>query len=399
MMIQEERVHHPIETSELERRWNAVRAAMETHGIDVLLMQNSNDFMGGYVKYFTDIPATHGYPYTVIFPKDDRMTVIIQSAFGDDRRLPPEGDGYRRGVQRVLGAPYFYSAQYTTVYDAELAEKALAPYARGTIGLVGRGTLPVSLIDHVRSRLPSARIADATDLVDYIKVVKSAAEIARIRRTADVQDGAIEAAMRAVAPGKREIEIAAVAEHYVLDHGGEQGLFLACSHAPGEPTYWGNRHLQNRTLRKGDMFTLLIESNGPGGFYTEISRTCVIGKVPQSMKADLEILIEGRKLTLGMLKPGATCRDIWDAHNAFLRKHGRPEENRLYCHGQGYDLVERPLVRLDEPMPILEGMNITCHPTFIAGGAFNTICDNYLVGKDGVTERLHKTPEKVYELD
>jgi hypothetical protein len=167
MMIQEERVHHPIETSELERRWNAVRAAMETHGIDVLLMQNSNDFMGGYVKYFTDIPATHGYPYTVIFPKDDRMTVIIQSAFGDDRRLPPEGDGYRRGVQRVLGAPYFYSAQYTTVYDAELAEKALAPYARGTIGLVGRGTLPVSLIDHVRSRLPSAVVFPAVPIYGF----------------------------------------------------------------------------------------------------------------------------------------------------------------------------------------------------------------------------------------
>lgn len=397
MMIEKERVHHPIETSELERRWNAVRAEMEARGIDVLLMQNNNDFMGGYVKYFTDIPATHGYPYTVIFPKDDRMTVIVQSYFGDDRQLPPEGDGYRRGVQRVLGAPYFYSAQYTTVYDAELAEKALAPHANGTIGLVGRGTLPVSLVDHLRSRLP-ARFVDATDLVDYIKSVKSDTELAHIRRTAAVQDGAIEAAMRAVAPGRREIEIAAVAEHYVLDHGGEQGLFLACSHAPGEPTYWGNRHLQNRTLREGDMFTLLVESNGPGGFYTEISRTCVIGKAPQSMKENLEVLLEARQLTLAMLKPNAACRDIWDTYNAFLRKHGRPEEKRLYCHGQGYDLVERPLVRLDEPMPILAGMNITCHPTFIAGGAFNTICDNYLVGVDGVTERLHQTPEKIYEL-
>jgi len=398
MMIQEERVHHPIATRELERRWNAVRAAMERQGIDVLLMQNNNDFMGGYVKYFTDIPATHGYPYTVIFPKDDRMTVIVQAAFNDDRKLPPEGDGYRRGVQRVLGAPYFYSAQYTTLYDAELAERTLAPYARGTIGLVGRGTLPISLMDHLRSRLPSARFADATDLVDFIKVVKSEDEIAHIRRTAAVQDGAIEAAMRAVAPGKREIEIAAVAEHYVLDHGGEQGLFLACSHPPGDPGHWGNRHLQNRTLREGDMFTLLIESNGPGGFYTEISRTCVIGKAPQSMKEDFEILLEGRKLTLGMLRPGASCREIWDTYNEFLRKRARPQENRLYCHGQGYDLVERPLVRLDEPMTILAGMNITCHPTFVASGAFNTICDNYLVGQDGVGERLHHAPEKIYEL-
>lgn len=397
-MIDAERVHNPIETAELERRWKAVRAKMDEQQIDVLLMQNNNDFMGGYVKYFTDIPATHGYPYTVVFPRDEPMTVIVQSYFGDDRVLPPEGDGYRRGVQRVLGAPYFYSAQYTTAYDAELAEKALSPYAKKTVGLVGRGTLPISLVDHMRGRLQGARFVDATDLVDFIKVVKSDAEIAHIRRTAAVQDGAIEAAMKAVAPGMREIDIAAVAEHYVLTHGGEQGLFLACSHAPGEPAYWGNRHLQNRALREGDMFTLLVESNGPGGFYTEISRTCVLGKAPESMKQDFEMLLKARELTLDLLKPGVSCRDIWDAYNAFLRKHGRPEERRLYCHGQGYDLVERPLVRLDEPMPIMKGMNITCHPTFISNGAFNTICDNYLIGAEGATERLHKTAQMIYEL-
>lgn len=398
MTTQAARVHNPIVDSELERRWEAVRAAMNEHQIDVLLMQNNNDFMGGYVKWFTDIPATHGYPYTVIFPKDERMTVIVQSQFNHEQELPPEGDGYRRGVQRVLGAPYFSSAQYTTEYDAELAERALTPYSKRTIGLVGRGTLPISLVERLRRHFTQARFADATDLVDYIKVVKSDAEITQIRRTAAMQDGAIEAAMKAVAPGKREIEIAAVAEHYVLTHGGEQGLFLTCSHTPGDPVYWGNRHLQNRILRDGDLFTLLVESNGPGGFYTEISRTCVLGKATTQMKEDLELIVEARNLTLKLLTPGASCREIWDTYNAFLRKHGRPEEKRLYCHGQGYDLVERPLVRLDEPMPIMKGMNITCHPTFIFNGSFNTLCDNYLVGESGVLGRLHQTPEKIYEI-
>ena len=68
-------------------------------------MQSNNDFMGGYVKYFTDVPATHGYPGTVIFPRDDRMTVVIQSRFGDDQQLPPEGDGYRRGTKKSWVLP------------------------------------------------------------------------------------------------------------------------------------------------------------------------------------------------------------------------------------------------------------------------------------------------------
>ena len=126
MAMLPERINNPISTKELERRWVAVRAVMAERKIDVLLMQNNNDFMGGYVKYFTDVPATNGYPTTVIFPADDRMTVIFQTKFGNDQQLPPEGDGLRRGVKAALGAPYFSSAYYTLSYDADLGEKALA---------------------------------------------------------------------------------------------------------------------------------------------------------------------------------------------------------------------------------------------------------------------------------
>ncbi len=38
-----ERLQTPISTAELERRWAAVRSAMEREKIDVLLMQNNND--------------------------------------------------------------------------------------------------------------------------------------------------------------------------------------------------------------------------------------------------------------------------------------------------------------------------------------------------------------------
>src|SRR5215467_9642149 len=77
-----ERLNTPISTTELERRWKAVRAAMEQEGVDVLVMQNNNDHMGGYVKYFTDIPAGNGYPVTVVFPRDDLMTVVMQGPLG-----------------------------------------------------------------------------------------------------------------------------------------------------------------------------------------------------------------------------------------------------------------------------------------------------------------------------
>src|SRR5262249_9108815 len=77
-----ERLISPISTVELERRWSAVRSAMAERGIDVLVMQNSNEFSGGYVKWFTDLPAGNGTMTTVIVPKDDLMTVVAPGPFG-----------------------------------------------------------------------------------------------------------------------------------------------------------------------------------------------------------------------------------------------------------------------------------------------------------------------------
>src|SRR3990170_8178859 len=94
-----ERLNTPISTAELERRWKAVRAAMAKDKIDVLLMQNNNDHMGGYVRYFTDMPATNGYPNTVVFPREDLMTLIGQGPFGGTQEMTAGGgDGMRRGV-------------------------------------------------------------------------------------------------------------------------------------------------------------------------------------------------------------------------------------------------------------------------------------------------------------
>ena len=395
-----ERINTAISTAELERRWAAVRAAMAEHRIDVLLMQANNDFMGGYVKYLTDVPATNGYPVTVIFPHDERMTVIGQGPFGAVRELPPEGDGLRRGTARFMGTPSYASAHYTAEYDAALAERVLARYAGGTVGLLGTAAMSFALVDYLkRGKLSKAKFVDASDMVDRIKSVKSEEELTLIRRTAAMQDAAMDAVFKAIRPGMRDLEVAAIAEQVGHSLGSEQGLFL-CSSAPvGVSEMFGNRHLQNRVIRRGDQYTLLVENNGAGGFYAELGRTCVLGRAPQEMKDEFAFVLEAQKFVLDLLRPGASCKDIFEAYNAFMRKNGRPEEKRLHCHGQGYDMVERPLLRFDETMPIEKNMNIVVHPTYVTARTFSWVCDNFLIGQNGVSEKLHKFPQKIFELD
>ena len=230
-----ERLQTPISTAELERRWAAVRAAMERDKIDVLLMQNNNDQMGGYVKYFTDLPATNGYPMTVVFPRDDLMTVVSQGPFGGVNELDGKSDGVRRGVKRWFTTPSYSSCYYTAPYDPELAAKALEPYAGGTIGLVGTYQMSFAMVDYMqKGRFSNTKFVDASDLVDRIKVIKSPEEQDLVKRAAAMQDGAMRAAFAAVEPGMRDRDIAAIAQCYSQRHGSEHGIYLCASMPPGQ---------------------------------------------------------------------------------------------------------------------------------------------------------------------
>ena len=71
-----ERLTKCVSTAELERRWKATREMMRRKKIDYLVIQNSEEFLGGTLRWFTDFTARHQFPMTVIFPVDDEMTTI-----------------------------------------------------------------------------------------------------------------------------------------------------------------------------------------------------------------------------------------------------------------------------------------------------------------------------------
>ena len=392
-----ERLISPISTTELERRWKAVRAAMTERGIDVIVMQNSNEFSGGYVKWFTDLPSGNGTMTTVIVPKDDLMTVVAPGPFGVDAR-PAAADPVRRGIKRFLASPNFMGASFTTALDLDNIDKAMVDYSGAAIGLVAQGSMGHALGEHLKhGKLGNARFVDATDLVDALMVIKSDEEIAAIRATAALQDRAMRAAFDAIKPGMRDIEVTAVAEQVTRVAGAEYGLLMGASAPVGHSVMIQPRHLQNRTIRAGDQFVLLVETTGPGGYFCEVGRTCVLGKATQSMRDEFAFAFEAQILTASLLKDGASCADVWNTYNAFMTKNARPKENRLYCHGQGYHLVERPLVRFDETMPLKARMNIAVHPMYHSKDTYTWICDNFLITEKGA-ERLHAFPQEIVEL-
>ena len=394
------RTLNAVSLSELQRRWSATREAMRARDIDALVLQNSSDWVGGYLRWFSNQPATNGYPSSLVFPVTGSMSLIEQGPF-DGLRVASETDRAATGIGRRLTTPSYPSVHFSGSYDADLAVKELRASGAKRVGLVAPAAMYHSFGKALTLALESAHVdvVDATDMVDRIKAIKSEEERGLIRQVAALQDEVMKRVSEFVRPGLRDFEVAAYAQYVAQQLGSEQGIFL-CSSAPtGQAANFRPRSMQGRTLQKGDVYSLLVETNGPGGYYTELSRILVLGKASAELRDTYETVLDAQRYALSLLKPGASCAEIHRRHNEYLRSINLPEERRINMHGMGYDMVERPLIREDEDMHLAEHMAIVCHPGVLSARMFVHITDIYLIEGEGVSECLHHTPKRIIELN
>ena len=399
MAYPDERVCAPISMAELERRWRAVRAAMAEDGLDALVIQGACNLAGtgGYFRWFTGVSPIGSYPQTVIFPRDGLMTLVCHGPRGGEHDLRGD-DATLPGIGRRLTTPMFPAISYANAYDSELAAREIKRQGYRAVGLVGLNQMLYGSGAALQERIAGVAVRDASGLVDPVKAVKSAEEIALIRRAAALQDEVLKRTLPHIEPGLKDFEVMAFSHYQGQMLGSETGYFLGSSSPAGRPALIRPRPQQGRALRAGDVLFWQAENTGPGGMFVHVGRVIVLGTAPQELVDAWGMAVEAQDFTLGLLRPGASCAEIFAAYQSYMRARSLPEETRLHCHGQGYDVVERPLIRDDETMTIAANMNIGIHPSWANARMFVTVCDNFLIGADGKAERVHRTPREIIEL-
>jgi len=385
-----ERIRFPIPTRELERRWRLVRESMKAQDIDLLIMQNDNQYMGGYVRYFTDIAVEQAYPVSVIFPVDDEMITI--SSASSKSPLPPEWAV--RGVGKRIGAPYFRTMYYTNEFDAVEMAKVIKQRGSKKVGFVGMGLINAAIYKYLTDNCPKVEFVDASDLVDEIKAVKSEDELVYVMKALKLHDMIAAAMPSLIRPGRYEYEVRTDIYRILANHGSEEQLVMMGSAPNGTRTPHLHSFFQNRRIGEGDDVLVMVEVNGPGGYYCEITRTWCLGEPSKHLLDAWEMAKKVQHYTASLIKPGVRACDVREKANEFLVNHGLPPEERLLAHGQGYDLVERPSLAPADTMTFKENMVIAIHPTVANEHAFAMCCDNYLVTAEGA-KLLQKTPQEV----
>lgn len=96
---------------------------------------------------------------------------------------------------------------YTDRYVPDLMIESIKRRNYRKVGFVALATIPASMYKYLTEELGGVEFVDATELVDYIKAIKSPEEIERIRWSAAVHDK-VYAAMPAIfRPDRYEYEI------------------------------------------------------------------------------------------------------------------------------------------------------------------------------------------------
>jgi len=382
ILSREDQRRYSLSQLELERRWKAVRERMAAKGVDYLVVQSQQRHMGGYFRWFTDIPGTN-FSITAVFPLDDGMTIL---SHGSPAPAPPASPPAwaLRGVKEVINTPFFPNVWWEDAWNAEKAIEVMLRKKPKTVGLVGLGNMSAALYENLKKGLSGVNVINATDLVDEVRMVKSEEELKLHRDAAYLHEMSYEAAKKAIRPGRLATEVIEELRHaQVLARSEEQQIAITFGQ-PGGSHYiqnscWGNTFVR-RTFRNGDIVNLLIESSAAGGYWYDLRRFFFIGTPPKELQEAYNIVKEARTIMAANLKPGTLTAVALNAGDEFLKSKGCPPESRAAGHGQGLDLVERPIIHVEEPAKIEAGMVISLHPTARTKNAMACIADTYVVG-------------------
>lgn len=386
-----------VSRQELERRWSLVRSCLADKQIEALVAFCTEDDVGGYVRWLTG-NSVIPYRKAVLFDRVDLMTLVEHGALGQ-HRVTADKDSRHPGVDDIFGVPSFPAVSYTLHFEAEVIAAQVRRRGYRKVAMAGIGNMPHRFVATLNDALAHVQFHDLTEDMDAFVANKSAEEIALIRQAASLQDQIFSAVLRSAQPGMREAEIVALARAEAFCNGAEGGVLAVGS---GPQRAFASFHplaAQNREIEPGDYLSILIENSSPAGYFAELGRTIVFGKADSLLQEAVALATELQSAIRPRFVPGTACAEIFAAHNEDRRRHGLAPEDRIFAHGQGYNMVERPLVRQDEAMTVRAGMNFAIHPTISDGKTvFATMCDNYIVEADGLSACLHSTAKQLFEV-
>lgn len=302
-------------------------AQMQAMGGGVAVIPTSSEAMRNGDADYAYRHDSHFY-YLSGFAEPEAVLVLIAGAqptcvlFCRDKDVEREiWDGYRHGPGGAKETFGFDAAYSYARLDEEMAGiLSDAPALFYGIGRApGLEVQVQSWLAAVRAKERSgvrapAQFHDLHPLIDEMRLFKDEAEVALMRRAAEISSGAHARAMRMSRPGVREYEIEAELLHEFRRHGSPAPAYNSIV-AAGANACVLHYPAGSSEARDGDL--ILIDAGCEYGSYaSDITRTYPVnGKFSAAQKTLYEIVLAAQAAAIAAVRPG--MRFI-DPHNAAL---------------------------------------------------------------------------------
>ena len=188
--------------------------------------------------------------------------------------------------------------------------------------------------------LPQAKFSDANALVNWVRVVKSDAEVEFIRRAGKISEKVMDAAKNAINVGVRECDAAAAVayaqysgtDQYAGDYPAIVPLMMA-----GEATKTPHLTWTEKVYQENE--AVLLELSGAyRRYHAPIARTIFLGKNPPKLLNDTAaVVLEGLNKALETIKPGVSVEEVEAAWRRGIAHSTVVKESRIgYSFGLNY---------------------------------------------------------------
>ena len=229
------------------------------------------------------------------------------------------------------------------------------------------------------------------------RMIKSAEEIEKIRRSVDANSEAFSRTLRRVKAGARENEIAAELEFQMRALGAEKASFETIV-AVGDRSALPHSTPSGRRLEKNEL--LLIDMGASlEGYASDMTRMAYAGTPPRRIREMYGAVLEAQLAAIDAVRPGVTSNKVDAAARGVLKKHGLEREFiHSTGHGLGLEIHEPPRIGKKDQTRLRAGMAITIEPgAYIAGLGGVRIEDTVVVTPAGC-EILTPTPKELIAL-
>lgn len=207
-------------------------------------------------------------------------------------------------------------------------------------------------------------LADASRVVPRLRVVKSAAEIAHIRRAAGIADDMLDAGLAVVSSGAGEAAVRAAMYDVLFSAGGDEPGNPLIVNAGVDALLCRSRSA-TVTLAETDQITLEIAGTWRH-YHAALMRTAVVGEPNDTQRAMHDACREAIEACETVMRPGHGFADVYDAHRRVMDRRGMAGHRLNAC---GYSLgarfapswMEWPMFHAGEDAPIVPSMSLFAH--------------------------------------